>query len=266
VWIIGTVRGTREFAEERFEYQANFVAGILGIAGTLLYKSAFRRSRVRVLNSGREISGTTSVLSWVRDEDDLCLSRRGDRSQDIELKSAQMDYLRERCNLDVLGDLVGRSQLSEIEESIVRSLYCFAEAHSDRTPVMQFLKLWSCAECFFSIADEEIIELNARGIAAVLAHSGVIGVKYADTKKELKRLYKLRSKGLHRAEFTRITPRDLDTFSVWMALLIACIAGISRRGYHSLQQLHDRALELEREASKDVRSASARPMGSEGSP
>jgi hypothetical protein len=37
---------------------------------------------------------------------------------------------------------------------------------------MQFVKLWACAECFFAIEKEEVTELNAKGIAAILAFAG----------------------------------------------------------------------------------------------
>jgi hypothetical protein len=64
---------------------------------------------------------------------------------------------------------------------------------------MQFVKLWSCIECFFAITDEKITEANAKGIAAILVFGGyqVIAVdKYADTKRRVKQLYKLRSTAL----------------------------------------------------------------------
>jgi len=98
----------------------------------------------------------------------------------------------------------------------------FAEA-GNSVQRMQFVKLWSCIECFFAITDEKITEANAKGIAAILVFGGyqVIAVdKYADTKRRVKQLYKLRSTALHRGRFGHIDSTDIDEFSGWVAWII----------------------------------------------
>ena len=99
---------------------------------------------------------------------------------------------------------------------------------------MRFVKLWTCAECFFAIENEEVTELNARGIATVLAFAGfqIIDLpEYRKIKRKLKSLYDLRSRAIHRAEFGMVNDSDLAEFSRWIAWVIISMTAISLRGY-----------------------------------
>jgi len=123
----------------------------------------------------------------------------------------------------------------------------FAEA-GNSVQRMQFVKLWSCIECFFAITDEKITEANAKGIAAILVFGGyqVIAVdKYADTKRRVKQLYKLRSTALHRGRFGHIDSTDIDEFSGWVAWIIISMVSLSVRGYTTLKQVNEQVLRLD---------------------
>lgn len=157
-------------------------------------------------------------------------------------------YLYDVCFLKELSSMVEQTNRSELEDAIVRSLYWFAEAYRDRNPVMQFVKLWSCAECFFTIEKDKITELNAKGITAVLAFAGfqIVQLKdYRTFKQRVKALYDLRSKAIHRAEFRHIETTDLDDLSHWIAWVIISMVALSQRGYKSLRQVYEQTLRLD---------------------
>jgi hypothetical protein len=124
---------------------------------------------------------------------------------------------------------------------------------------MQFIKLWSCAECFFSVKEkrttesEEITELNARGIASVLVFAGyqiVSHQEYSAFKRRVKHLYRLRSKAVHRAKFGHIETADLDDLSHWIAWVIISMVALSERGYETLQQVYEQTSRLDNVAPK----------------
>jgi hypothetical protein len=106
---------------------------------------------------------------------------------------------------------------------------------------MQFIKLWSSAECFFAIDKEEVTELNARGIAVMLTFVVSLNpVKdYVKLRRRLKDLYDLRSKAIHTAQFDHIDISDLNDLSHWVAGVIVSMMSLSERGYKLLRAVHD---------------------------
>lgn len=88
------------------------------------------------------------------------------------LDQERLSYLKADCYLDVLSSILSRPAPTELEACILRAVFWFAEAYRDRTPVMQFIKLWSCAENFFAVKHDGISELNAKGLATILTFAG----------------------------------------------------------------------------------------------
>ena len=123
---------------------------------------------------------------------------------------------------------------------------------------MRFIKLWSCAECFFAIGKTDITEANARGIATTLTFAGyrVLDPKdYPKFKRRLKSLYDLRSRAVHRAEFVLVKNSDLEEFSEWVAWFVISMAALAERGYKTLSAINEQAVRLDaisiRIATKD---------------
>ena len=105
-----------------------------------------------------------------------------------------------------------------MEEAIIKSL--FWKAQKDLSCASAWIKLWSCVECFFTLGEDEITELNARGISSILVFGGYSHKKYGDyeqLKKKIKNYYTLRSKVVHRAEYTHIDEIQLAEFSFIVA-------------------------------------------------
>jgi hypothetical protein len=114
---------------------------------------------------------------------------------------------------------------------------------------MRFIKLWSCAECFFAINDKDITEANARGIATILTCAGYSVWKaedYPKLKRRLKQLYDLRSRAIHRAEFGAVQLQDLQDFSQWVAWVIISMTALSQRGYRTLEAIKEQIVRLDK--------------------
>ena len=248
LWMIVGCRGSPDVAAESFEYRVTLATGMLAIYGAIHYKGAIWRSRVRPVISPLENRAAVSILRWEKGGEKWSMTRRWGGEQNLPLDTASIAYLTKECFLKELGSLPARERRSELQEAIVRSVYWFADAYRDPNQTMQFVKLWSCAECFFAITEEEITEANARGIASVLTFAGyrVIDLKeYPKFKRRLKRLYGLRSEAVHRAMFGHIETAHLDDLSHWIAWIIISMVSLSERGYTTLRQVNEQASRLD---------------------
>ncbi|HWQ89039.1 MAG TPA: hypothetical protein VN374_03605 [Desulfitobacteriaceae bacterium] len=258
-WLIGQCSGSADIASERFEYRAVLTVGILAVCGAVLYRGAIWRSRVRAVTSPFENRKAVVSLRWEVGGDNPAYSQRWGIEQDLPIEAESVSYLTEFCFLHQLASLPDKANRDELQDAIVRSLYWFAEAYRDRNPTMQFIKLWSCAECFFAIKQQgeteskKITELNARGIASILAFAGyqiVSPQEYPAFKRRVKYLYDLRSKAVHRAEFRHIETADLDDLSHWVAWVIISMVALSDRGYEKLWQVYEQTSRLDRISSE----------------
>jgi hypothetical protein len=247
LWLIGSITGSADIAAEKFKYLVILTVGILAVCGAILFKGAIWRSRIRPMISPLEHQRPVSSLRWEKGGNGPTLSRKWGEKQDLPLGSESIAYLKEQCFLNQLSSLLDKSDCTELEDAIIRSLYWFADAYRDPNEIMQFLKLWTCAECFFSIG-EGLTELNAKGIAVILTYSGynIADIRdYAALKKSIKRLYRLRSKALHRAHFGHIGIEDLNNLSYWIAWVIISMVALIEKGYKTLHQVHEQISRLD---------------------
>lgn len=252
LWLIGGVKGSQDVALEQFEYRADLTVGILGIYGAILYKGSIWRSRVRVTTSPLGHRKAVSSLRWEAGGDNPSVSRKWGLEQDLPITAESIAYLSKSCFLEQLASVPDIQDRSELQDAIVRSIYWFAESYKDRTPIMQFVKLWTCMECFFAIDRIQITELNAAGISAILAFAGfgIIDPKdYPDFKRRVKKMYALRSKAIHRAEFGHVKTEDLDDLSHWAAWIVISMVALAERGYKTLRQVYEQTSRLDKLSS-----------------
>jgi len=252
LWLIGSAEGSSDVAFERFNYRAFLTVGTLGICGALLYRGAIWRSRVRVVISPLEHRKPVSTLAWEIGGKNPSLSRKLGPEQNLPFSAESVAYLFDTCFLERLSTLPDKENRSELEDAILRAIYWFAEAYRDHHPTMQFVKLWTCAECFFAIDNEQITELNAKGITTILVFAGfgiVEAEDYSEFKRNVKRLYGLRSKAIHRAEFSHIDLKDLDELSHWAAWVVISMVALAEKGYTTLRQIHEQTQRLDRLSS-----------------
>jgi len=253
LWLVGPSRGGDDVALERFEHRVFITVGLLAICGALRYKGAIWRSRVRAVISPLENRNAVLIVRWEQGGDNPSLTRRWGGEQDLTLDAESVAYLIKTCFLTQLASLPDRNDLTELQDAILRAIYWFGDAYRDANKTMKFIKLWSCAECFFAIDKEEVTELNARGLAAVLTFAGfsIVSVEeYAGFKNRIKELYGLRSEAIHRASFGHIQDADLNDLSLWVAWLIVSMTFLSERGYRTLRQIQEQVSRLDQLTGK----------------
>lgn len=247
IWLIGRSRGSPDVAGDQFDLKALLASGVIGIFGAILYDGAIWRTCVRPITSPNEYRNAVSGLRWEVGGLNPSYSRKfGDLNLPID--SNQIAYLTKNCFLEELVLLLDKKPCSELENAILRAIYWFADAYRDRNPTMQFIKLWSCIECFFAIEDRQIKELNARGIATVLTFAGyrIISLdEYSQFKKRIEGLYDLRSRALHQGWYQHIGLLDLNNLSRWIAWLVISMVALADRGYTSLRAVYDQTERLD---------------------
>jgi hypothetical protein len=253
LWLTAAVTGSPDVALAEFEYRATIAVGLLALCGAILYEGGLRRSRVRAVISPLEHRKAIVMLRWDRGGDNPQLTRKWGFEQDLPLDSETVAHLTRHCFLKDLAALPAQANRTELQDAILRSVYWFADAHKDSNPTMQFVKLWSCAECFFAIDKVDVTDVIAKGFTTILTFAGYKIVELADYpsfKRRVEKLYDLRSKAIHRGFFGHVGMKDLDDFSRWIGWIIISMFALSKRGYSTLRQVQEQTLRLDRVADK----------------
>jgi hypothetical protein len=249
VWLVGRVAGSPDIARERFGLNASLAVGLLGVCAAILYPGALWRTSVHAMLSPTLDRKPAPLLVWEHEKDYASLSFSGKGTQDLPLDSGRVNFLIKECFLKEMASLIGKPSRTELQDAVVRAIYWMSDAYRDRNKVMQFIKLWTCMECFFAISNEGITEANAKGIASTITYGGyrlAVPSEYGETKRRVKRLYALRSKALHRAQFGHVKTSDLDELAAWVAWIIVTMVSFSQRGYTTLRQLAEQIVRLDR--------------------
>ncbi|TMQ03323.1 MAG: hypothetical protein E6J90_53665 [Deltaproteobacteria bacterium] len=98
---------------------------------------------------------------------------------------------------------------------------------------MRFLKLWSCAEVFFSTDHMHISESVSFGLAATIVYGDFRSPEppeFQELKKKLKNMYGQRSRATHRASYSHVSDRDAAELSQWIAWMLQSMVALSCQG------------------------------------
>ncbi len=151
-----------------------------------------------------------------------------------------LKYLESELFLNEFSSLIDKNTRSELENSIIKSLYWIGEAHKDKSNSSAFVKLWSALECFFTLGEEKINESNSRGISSIIIFGGFIFDEYQeynDLKKRVKFLYGLRSKIVHHAIHTHIDDVLLGEIALISSWVTIVMMSLVNKGYTDLKQV-----------------------------
>lgn len=250
--IVGTERGSSSVAQEKFFHNADLSLSVLRLFSCALYSQAIRRINIRLINNCVHSYGPASSFGW-DSKKSLFFNRYFKSEQDFKIGSELLDKLISECFLKELSSLIDKENKNELEDAVVKSLFWVGEAQKDRSLASAWVKLWSCVECFFTLGDEEITEKNARGVSSILVFGGYSHEKYSDyeqLKKKIKEYYDLRSKVVHRAEYTHIDQLLVEELSFIVAWVIITIVALLNRGYTTLAQVQEQAERLDRIKAK----------------
>ena len=246
--IVGTERGSSSVAQEKFYHNAELSLSIVRLYSCAFDNSAIHRINIRLINNCTHAYGRASCFGWRDSERSLIFTRYYRSTKDLKLGTDRLNLLISEYFFEKLSNLIDKQKRNEMEEAIVKSLFWIGEAQKDLSCASAWIKLWSCVECFFTLGEDEITELNARGISSILVFGGYSHKKYGDyeqLKKKIKNYYTLRSKVVHRAEYTHIDEIQLAEFSFIVAWVIITIVSLLDRGVTTLAHVQKESERLD---------------------
>lgn len=252
-WLVLNEKGGKKIAKQNLEYKSALIEGMLSVYAIIFYKNAIQNCRVQVQNEYSNNSKSHSILVWPLGntiEATHYMSFANERlfnfNQDM-LNNAKLNLF-----FDQYGKILDKEYKFEIEECIVRSTYWIAESIKDNNKTMKFIKLWTEIECFFStnscagaFQNGGIVELNATGLSTILTYGPyklIENDKYINFKKNIKKLYTLRSKTIHAGYHKHISDKDLNDLSYWAAYLLVSLVALSELGnYKKLNDIYKKS-------------------------
>lgn len=247
--ILGSEKGSSSVAQEKFFHNAELGLCVFRLFSCALYGKAIHGINIRLINNCAHALGPASCFGWPVSTKSISFTRYFKSEQDFKIDKDLLEFLIAECFFKDLHSLIDKKNRTELEDAVVKSLYWIGEAQKDPSPAAAWLKLWSCVECFFTLSNDEITEKNARGISSLLIFGGYSHDKYDDyvkVKKKIKSFYKLRSKIVHRAEFTHIDLILLEELSFIVAWVIVTMTSLTDRGYTTLCQVQEQAERLDK--------------------
>jgi len=246
--MIGNERGSYSVASEKFYYNSERTLSVLRLYSCAFYKFAIYRIKIGLINEFSSASSAAITVGWSNLNKDLIYTRNFKQEQDLKLEADFLSKLTQFYFFAELGKLIEKQNRTEIEEAIVKSIYWIGEAQKDRTAVSAWVKLWTCVECFFTLDGEKISEANAKGISSLLVYGGYKIKQYSnyeEVKRKVKNYYALRSKALHRAEYSHVDIKQLEEFSLMVAWVIIVMLSLLKKGFESLSQVQLQATKLD---------------------
>lgn len=259
LWLQGCVRGTPRVVESRFRTLADLIAGLLAVAVGVLSKSGATRVFISPNMSGHDSHGDATWFSWEAEAANFITHGSGLRGVPFEIDSGLREQLYQASTFATAMRIFEAETRTPLEEAIARGFHWFADAHRDPTPVMQFVKYWSCIETFFSNDRDEITKSVSIGIAAVLVFGGYEFVPqsdYAKVKGRAANLYALRSQAVHRASRTHVNERDVADLSRYAAQLLINMLSFVERGYQSPGEIKQHCMRLNDQIERGRQAAS----------
>lgn len=247
--ISGKEVGSHDGALERFYYNAEMCLSVIRLYSCVLFKDAINSIQIRLVNTCHGAYGNASCLGWSNERCSPLFTVYYKSDQEAKIDKQILKNLKQKYFFDDFSRIINKKDRTELEESILKSVYWFGEAQKDRFRVSKWIKLWSCMECFFTIKHKGISEALSRGITSILVAGGYSHKEYFsynDTKNKIKRFYNLRSKAIHRAEYNHIERIDLEEFSYIVAFVIITMIPLTLKGYDTLRQVRRSAIRLDK--------------------
>lgn len=240
LWLTGTVRATAKVAVVKFRERAQLITGLISIVAGSMYENGAHGFRIGIAMSPEEAHGRAKYISWREDNKSLVTTYQFSRGQRLTIDPER----RADLEASILGQratsIIESTTRSELEEAIARAIHWYSDAHRDEVFVMRFLKYWSCVEAFFSSSKKKITAAVSIGLAATLTHGHFKAAppeQYSKLRKQVVRLYGLRSQAAHRAAYDHITEKEVADLSQWVSWLILNALVFVDRGANTTSQL-----------------------------
>jgi hypothetical protein len=222
--LVGTFKGTLDAAKHKFSRQAHLTAGVLSVAAGFFYDRGATTFRISAAIGLPVAEDGPAFLHWEGESGPSGWGPGFKGHQQFEIDELRGRELTTPGIWNYAFHIVEKTRKSDVEEAINRAIYWHGDAQRDPIAVMQFVKYWSCIECFFSIDKLDVTEALAVGVSTVLTFGHFPLYESSDylvTRKRVKSLYGERSQAIHSAHHEHILGQDLVLLSQWAAHLIA---------------------------------------------
>jgi hypothetical protein len=140
---------------------------------------------------------------------------------------------------DLLGMLTNNNR-TELDENILTSIYWIGEAQNDFLSESAFVKCWTALETIFSLDEDRVTKTLGRGIPILLAFGGYRFIKLdeiEEVQKKVERLYRKRSKVVHRGLYESVSPMELVDVCKYATWSVLTCLGLRTKGYKELEQI-----------------------------
>ena len=241
--ISGSFRGTFEAARLRFREQTTLASGLLAVIAGYEFDRGATAFNIHVPMVVSGVVAASGYLHWSDGQDAIGWSTCRGAGQSFEIDAERAKRLTGPGFANYGFAMLNKISRSDVEDSICRAIYWYGDAHRDSVPVMQFVKYWSCLECFFTLEKQDITEALAIGVTSVLTHGHFQTMEKKDYKRnrdKVKAFYTKRSQALHAAVHGHVTAGDLIQMSQWAACVITNFISFASDQLPDLKTLFDR--------------------------
>lgn len=243
VWIGGIVAGTPDYAQQEFFARCRKILSALAVSFCVSNDKG-----AASLNIGVQRVESRSWFGYGEVERVLRVTRTAGGVTSVACDQDHLNDLRDNTEWFVpLANMLLNEEPTEIVSAIQRAAHWFYDAQSDLDRDMRFLKFWSCIECFFSLSKEEVTCQILDGLSAMLIYGGcrlAAPEDWGGLRKDINRLYDLRSKAVHDARHGHINHEDIVKVSSWAGNVILSIVGLVQQGYTTREQVKEQTVRL----------------------
>jgi sulfur transfer complex TusBCD TusB component (DsrH family) len=163
------------------------------------------------------------------------------------INEERLRELKEKAFFDDIVGILNSKERTELEGCIITAIYWTGEAQNEFDWDVAFLKYWTALESIFSYKKEEITHSLAKGVSVLLAFGAYRFIEINDVKqvyKKISKLYKLRSKIIHRGLRENISELELSEICKYTSWVILSLLDLRTKGYTKLEEIDGQTTRL----------------------
>ncbi len=250
-----TSYGDRDCAKTKAREKARLTINYLRFLICVLLHSRTHENLIKISFEDERFAGTIqSMYKSSKSKFIGTSSGVGRRNiEDFPMVAARIQELRDQNFYDDISSFAFSSSQTEIEKAVVSAIYWTGEAQNDYDTESAFLKYWTALESVFTTEYTEITENLARGVSSFLVFSHFRFAQLPELKgisREVKRLYKLRSKIAHRGLRNQLNQKDINIMSMYCAQTVLALLDIRNHGFKTMRDIQDNVKRLHQQVEK----------------
>ncbi len=154
--------------------------------------------------------------------------------QEYPLSKEHFDIIRSQWHAEKLWSLIEKSELNDLESSVVSSITWLGDAHQENDINSAYVKYWIALEALITGHKKEDINTRIKNTIPIMISQ--ISEK-VPTKTEVDKAYELRSKVVHCGTKDMVSIQDLNKVCVWVTQCLSLCMHLCDMGYTSRNQI-----------------------------